>query len=155
MQPNPVSTTHIVTNKKVLLTIVAIFAFLSLSAIPAARAASYPLQSSVSWNFVQGTNAGNSYFNMQVTVSGTNAPSHVAMNMGLFFIPLDANANWTNVWNHGASLNYNTGVTSQSVSFTIPFKGAGEYLFVANFQNNAGQMVAQSIVDPKIEPEFR
>jgi hypothetical protein len=135
--------------------VIATLSFLSLVAIPTASAATLPLQSGLAWNFVQGTNAGNSYFNMQVAVWGKDPPSHVALNMGLYYIPSGLNQNWTVVWNHGASFNYNAGATNQSVSFTIPFKGAGEYLFVANFQNNAGQPVAQSIVDPKIEPEFR
>jgi hypothetical protein len=140
--------------KTALLSALATFGFLFLFALPTARAASLPLQSSLTWNFVQGTNAGNSYFNMELTVWGDNAPNHVALTYSLYYIPTGSNANWTDVQNHGASLNYGNGVTSQSVSFTIPFKGSGEYLFVSTFENNAGQLVAQTIVDPKIEPEY-
>jgi hypothetical protein len=136
---------------------VAFLFVVSSLALPMARAdsqASYPLQSSLSWNFVQSHDAGSSYFNMNLTLTGNNAPQHVALTYSLYYIPQGSNANWTDVQNHGASLNFNTRQTSQSVSFTIPYKGAGEYLFVSTFENNAGQLVSQSIVDPKIEPEF-
>jgi hypothetical protein len=125
---------------------------LSSLALPMARAASYPMQSSLSWNFVQTQDEGSSYFNMALSLWGKNPPSHVALTYSLYFIPMGSNANWTDVQNHGASLNYGNGVNNQTVSFTIPFKGPGEYLFVSTFKDNSGNLVSQSIVDPKIEP---
>lgn len=109
------------------------------------------MQSTVVWSFVQGTQATNSYFDMTLTAWAPNAaviPNHVAVNYWV-------TVNGSTYYNHGCSLNYNTGVLSQSCAFTVPFKGNGEYMFYATFTNNAGGVVAQAIVDPLIEPEWK
>ena len=161
MQSNPVSLSGNSKSKLslLLLAIIGTFFALSIAILPSSSAESLPvtqysqlpLSSSLTWNFVQGTNAGNSYFTMEVTVYGNSPPSHVALTYSLYYMPEGATT-FKDVQNHGASLNYGNGVTSQSVSFTIPFKGPGTYIYVANFKDNSGKMVAQSIVDPKIEP---
>ena len=116
-----------------------------------AATTTYPMQSGIQYSFIQGTQATNSYFDMTVSAwasSSSVIPSHVAVNYWV-------TVNGTIYYNHGCSLNYNPGQLSNSCSFTVPFKGNGDYWFYATFQDNSGKVVAQAIVDPLIEPEWK
>jgi hypothetical protein len=129
--------------------------FLSLSFVFASpireyASTNYTMQSSIQYFFVQGSQPTNSYYQMTVTAWASNPaviPSHVAVN---YWLTYDGNV----YYNHGCSLNYSPGQHSNSCTFTVPFKGNGEYTFYATFKDNSGNIVAQSIVDPMIEPEW-
>jgi hypothetical protein len=45
------------------------------------------------------------------------------------------------------------GQSFATLTFNAPFKAGGEYIFYANFISGK-IIVAQQIVDPKIEPQF-
>ena len=129
--------------------------FLSLSFVLASplreyASTSYPMQSSIQYSFVQGTQATNSYYEVTVTAwasSSSAIPNHVAINFWITY-------NGSVYYNHGCSLNYNPGQLSNSCSFTAPFQQSGDYCFYATFTDNSNNVVAQAIVDPHIEPEW-
>jgi hypothetical protein len=110
----------------------------------------YPLQSSVvQWAVVFGSSAQNSYFTMEVQASGTGAaviPKSVQVNAWMTY-------NGTEYWKTSFTLNYILLQKSASESFHVPFVSGGEYVFYATF-TSSGKVVAQQIVDPKIEPEW-
>src|SRR5579872_4992521 len=97
MQSNPVSLSGNSKSKLslLLLAIIGTFFALSIAILPSSSAESLPvtqysqlpLSSSLTWNFVQGTNTGNSYFTMEVTVYGNSPPSHVALTYSLYYMP--------------------------------------------------------------------
>lgn len=137
-----------------LLALIAISSLLAAVRSPIVASAdtvsNYPMQSSISWSFVQGTSPTNSYFQIQVAASGTNSsltPSHLSVSFWITY-------NGITYYIHGCSLNYSPGQTYSSCSFTAPFIGDGEYVFSATFTNNAGHQVAQSTVDPRIDPDW-
>jgi hypothetical protein len=108
----------------------------------------YPLQSSVvQWTVVFGTSAQSSYFEMKVQASGSNAaviPKTVQVTAWMTY-------NGSKYWTNSFALSYLLLQTSASVSFHVPFVAGGEYVFYATF-TSSGKVVAQQIVDPKIEP---
>lgn len=110
----------------------------------------YPLQSSVvQWSVVFGSSAQTSYFAMKIQASGTDAavlPKSVQVTVWMTF-------NGSQYWSSSFTLSYILLQTSASYSFHTPFVGAGEYVFYATF-TSSGKVVAQQIVDPKIEPEY-
>ncbi len=115
-----------------------------------ATTTTYPMQSSIDYSFVWGTSVTNSHWDMSVAAFSSNTsiiPSHVAVSYWVTY-------NGTVYYNHGCSLNYATGQTYASCSFTVPFKGWGDYWFYATFKDNSGKIVAQSLVDPLSEPEW-
>ncbi len=137
-----------------LLTVVVISSLLAAVRSPIVASAdtvsNYPMQSSISWSFVQGTSPANSYFQIQVAAWGTNSsliPSHLSVSFWITY-------NGIIYYNHSCSLNYSPGQTYSSCSFTAPFIDNGEYVFSATFTNNAGHQVAQSTVDPRIDPDW-
>ena len=83
------------------------------------------------------------YFQMTVSAWASNSaviPSYIA-------VDYHVTVNGTVYYNHGCSLNYHGGQLSQSCSFTVPFKGNGDYWFYATFKDNHGSVVAQAIND--------
>jgi hypothetical protein len=110
----------------------------------------YPLQSSVvQWSVQFGSSAQSSYFTMKVQASGSNAaviPKSVQVSAWMTY-------NGAKYWSSTFTLRYILLQTSASTSFHVPFVSGGEYVFYATF-TSSGKVVAQQIVDPKIEPEF-
>ncbi len=55
------------------------------------------------------------------------------------------------------TLSYAKGQTSASTTFTVPFKTGGDYTFYSTFvsASNGNVNVAQQVVDPKIEPQWK
>jgi hypothetical protein len=120
---------------------------LGLGSVVSVADQTYPLQSSVAWSLVWVTTPSNSHFDMTVAAFASNAsviPNHVAVSYWLTY-------DGSKYYNHGCSLNYANGRTYDSCSFTVPFKGDGEYVFYATFKDNKGNVVSQSIVDPFIK----
>jgi hypothetical protein len=110
----------------------------------------YPLQSSVvQWSVTFGSSAKTSYFGMELQAKGSNLavlPKSVQVSAWMTY-------NGTEYWSNTYTLSYILLQTSASTSFHVPFAGGGEYVFYATF-TSSGKVVAQQIVDPKIEPEF-
>ncbi len=147
---------------------VAVVFLVTFLAIPAARALSTtvtqtsttytsstnPLQSSViSWNVNWGKSAATSYFTIQVNATGNyaqTAPQKVLVNAKMTL-------NGTAYWTGSMTLSYAKGQTSASTTFTVPFKTGGDYTFYSTFvsASNGNVNVAQQVVDPKIEPQWK
>jgi hypothetical protein len=111
--------------------------------------ACYPLKSSVvQWSVNFGSSPSTSHFTLTVQASGSSAPILKSVQVSTW-MTFDGAKYWTSSF----SLSYLLLQTSASKTFTVPFVNGGEYVFYATFTSN-GKVVAQQIVDPKIEPNW-
>jgi hypothetical protein len=149
-----------------ILGIIAIFAFSLFSPIAAARSDShgapsspgpFPLQSSVlSWTLVADKPTGDGTIrggHIIIIVGATAAdiasiPKNVIVKSWVTFGP-----NGKVIYRNDCPLHFAPGSLTATCTIKANFKGAGEYTFYANYLSD-GKLVAQQIVDPKIEPEF-
>jgi hypothetical protein len=110
----------------------------------------YPLQSSVeTWIFNKGTNIQTSSFTIAVGLVGTD-PARIPKQIQVIAW---ITHNGVQYWETSLSIDMWGNQETATLIYSAPFDGGGEYVFYATFVSG-GVVVAQQVVDPKIEPEY-
>src|ERR1017187_7780401 len=131
-----------------------VISLFAISSIPRSSSSAFTVSSSIVVNPVT----------YQVIKLISPAPSYVTVNEAAFTLlggPLPQNMNLvlSSSYNGGASntilgCNVNThGSSFSNCSFHVPFKGWGDYLLIGSVYSSNGTLLAQTGIDPIIEPE--
>src|SRR5579875_1234676 len=139
--------------------IVAIFALAMLFVLPMSAASpssaysttsNYPVEATISWVFVPGTAITSSFY--IVTANGIALQPLSAPNQVL--VHFSAWSNGKLYFSSSCIMTRSLGLTYLPCAVTIPYEAGGSLTLGATFTNNSGQIVAQGIIDPLLEPSW-
>ncbi|MHB8568349.1 MAG: hypothetical protein ACYC7D_14350 [Nitrososphaerales archaeon] len=132
---------------------ISLLALLFLSANLGLTASAYSgnqIHSTVSYNFVKGSDPASSYFILTVSATVNNGDAFAKHQLQ---VQSWGKVNGTGFATATCSLRFSEDQLTDSCSFTMPFAGSGNYGFYALVSANH-KILSFSVIDPLIEPEW-